>query len=201
VSLRSRITEVWRRQLRFEAVLWIGLAAFIGYRVWPQLAAAFGVDSGSAVVPSFHVATLNGRSISSAQLRGHVVLVNFWATWCLPCRVEMPGFQAVYDRKKGEGFVVLGIATDAGGRDRVERFLTDHGITYPVALASGGVAQQFGGVNLLPSSFLIDRDGRIRNEVRGIFASVALERAVDRLLAEPASVSRSGPERPPGGEP
>ncbi|GAC1466968.1 MAG: hypothetical protein PVSMB1_16130 [Gemmatimonadaceae bacterium] len=114
----------------------------------------------------------------------------------------MPGFQAVYDRKKDDGFVVLGISTDQGGRDRVQRFLTDHRITYPVAMASEGVAQQFGGVTLLPSSFLIDREGRIRNEVRGIFASVAVERAVDRLLTEPTSVSRPSPsERPPGGEP
>jgi peroxiredoxin len=135
------------------------------------------------------------------QLRGHVVLVNFWATWCLPCRVEMPGFQAVYDRKKDEGFVVLGISTDAGGRDGVVRFLKDHGITYPVALASGDVAQRFGGVNLLPSSFLMDRKGRIRSEVRGIFSSIALDRAVDRLLAEPPTISEEIPAPSPGDVP
>jgi len=201
LSTHPQITRSWRRHLHFETVLWIALAGFVAYRIWPQLAAAFGVDSGNAATPAFHLTTLDGRSASSVQLRGHVLLVNFWATWCLPCRIEMPGFQAVYDRKKDAGFVVLGIATDADGRDRVERFLTDHGITYPVALASGGVAQQFGGVNLLPSSFLMDREGRVRNEVRGIFGSVALERAVDRLLAEPVPVLRPRPETPPGGEP
>jgi len=184
LSVRSRIAEVWRRRLHLEAVLWIGFAAFIGYRVWPQAAAAFGVDSGDAALPSFQLTTLDGRPISSAELRGSVVLVNFWATWCAPCRFEMPGFQKVYDRKKADGFVVLGISTDANGPDAVKSFLADRGITYPVAMASGGVVQRLGGGDLLPTSFLIDRQGRIRYEVRGIFASVALERAVDRLLAD-----------------
>ncbi len=184
MTVRSRITGVWRRRLHLETILWIGFAAFIGYRIWPQAAAAFGVDSGDAALPSFQLTTLDGRSISSAELRGSVVLVNFWATWCPPCRLEMPGFQKVYDRKKANGFVVLGISTDAGGPDAVKRFLAERGITYPVAMASGGVAQRLGGVNLLPTSFLIDRQGRIRHEVRGIFASFALEQAVNRLLAE-----------------
>ena len=199
MSVRSRITEVRRHRVHFEALLWIGVAGFIGYRVWPQLAAAFGVASGNSALPSFHLATLDGRSISTGELRGHVVLVNFWATWCPPCRLEMPGFQAVYDRKKADGFVVLGISTDAGGPDAVRGFLAERAITYPVAMASGGVAQRLGGVNLLPTSFLIDRQGRIRYEVRGIFASVALERAVDRLLSEPASVAPQIAERGPGG--
>lgn len=177
------------RRLHLEAVLWIALAVFIGYRIWPQIAAAFGVDSGSAVAPSFHLTTLDGRSISSTTLRGKVVLVNFWATWCLPCRVEMPEFQSLYVRKKAEGFVVLGISTDATGPAEVTRFLVAHGITYPVGMASAELAQRFGGVNLLPTSFLIGRDGRIRSEVRGIFVPIALDRAVDRLLKEPAHLS------------
>jgi len=208
LTVLSRITEVWRRQLRFEAILWIAFAGFIGYRIWPQVGAAFGVDSGSAAHPSFQLTTLDGRSISSAELRGRVVLVNFWATWCAPCRVEMPGFQTIYDRKRANGFVVLGISTDAGEPDGVKRFLADHGIDYPVAMAAGGVAQRFGGVNVLPTSFLIDREGRIRNEVRGIFASVALEQAVNRLLGEPAALTatdsarwRDGRWRPPGDAP
>lgn len=176
-----------RAVLRFETLVWIAIAAFLGYRIWPQVAAAFGVASANAAVPDFQLTTLDGREISSDQLRGSVVLVNFWATWCPPCRVEMPGFQAVYDRRKDQGFVVLGISTDAGGRETVERFLAERHITYPVAMASGSVTQRFGGANVLPTSFLIDREGRIRHEVRGIFVSVALEQAVDRLLAEPRS--------------
>lgn len=175
---------------RFDQIIWIGLLAFLGYRIWPQVSAAFGVGSSSATAPSFELTTLSGIPVSNEQLRGKVVLVNFWATWCPPCRLEMPGFQSVYDRRKGQGFVVLGISTDASGSDHVRRYLEEHNITYPVAMASGGVAQRFGGVNVLPSSFLIDRNGRIRHEVRGIFVSTALEPAVNRLLAEPVESSR-----------
>lgn len=175
-----------RPRLRLEALAWIALAAFLGYRIWPQAAAAFGVASGNAAAPAFQLTTLDGTAVSSDSLRGQVVLVNFWATWCPPCRVEMPGFQNVYDRKRAAGFTIVGVSTDATGRAGVARFLADRGITYPVAMATGAVVRDFGGTGLLPTSFLIDRHGRIRHEVRGIFAAVALEQAVDRLLAEPA---------------
>lgn len=172
------------------------LAGFVGSRLWPQVAAAFGVASANAVAPQFALTTLDGRTITSAQLRGKVVLVNFWATWCPPCRVEMPGFQSVYQRRQADGFVVLGISTDASGSENVRAFLNEHHITYPVAMASAAVVRDFGGASLLPTSFLIDRDGRIRNVIRGAFTSFALERAVDHLLAdapEAADARRSEP--------
>lgn len=185
-SWRARLLRVTRPVLRFEAIAWIALASFIGYRIWPQVAAAFGVASANTEAPDVEVTTLDGQSLSMQQLRGQVVLVNFWATWCPPCRVEMPGFQRVYDSRRAQGFVVLGLSTDAAGAATVSAFLAERGITYPVAMARGDVAQRFGGANMLPTSYLVDRAGRIRHEVRGIFTAVALEQAVDRLLAEPA---------------
>lgn len=180
--------RIARALMRLESFAWLALALFLGYRIWPQVAAAFGVVGSNVAAPEFQVTTLDGRTLSSRELRGKVVLVNFWATWCPPCRFEMPGFQSVYDRRKAEGFVVLGISTDAAGRAPVERFLEERRITYPVAMATGGVVQRFGGASALPTSFLIDRDGRIRHEVRGVFASVALDQAVGRLLAEHTEV-------------
>lgn len=165
----------------------------LGYRAWPQLAAALGVASLDAVAPTFALTTLDGVPVSTASLRGRVVLLNFWATWCPPCRVEMPGFQRVYDRRKDEGFTIVGVSTDASGSRHVERFLFEHGITYPVAMASGGIARDFGGVRALPTSFLIDRQGRIRHQVEGAFAEAALNQAVGRLLAEPAGRTVSAP--------
>lgn len=157
--------------------------------MWPQVAAAFGLDSAGARAPGFQLTTIDGRAVSLDSLRGKVVLVNFWATWCPPCRVEMPGFQGVYDRNRHRGFTIVGISTDAAGSGAVVRFLEERGITYPNAMANGAVVRDFGGVNTLPTSFLLDRQGRIRSEVRGIFASVALEAAVDRLLDEPPAAA------------
>ena len=182
-SLAHRLRA--RPQRRLEALFWLALAAFLAYRIWPQVAAAFGVASANAAAPDFQLTTLDGAAVSRDALRGKVVLVNFWATWCPPCRVEMPGFQDVYDRKKAEGFTILGVSTDAAGSQHVGRYLLEHGITYPVAMASGGIVRDFGGVRALPTSFLLDRQGRIRHTVTGIFAELTLEQAVSRLLAEP----------------
>ena len=196
---RTRLRARWRALARLEPIGWLVLAGFLGWRMWPQVAAAFGVDATTAPAPSFAVQTLAGDSLSSASLRGKVVLVNVWATWCPPCRVEMPGFQAVYDRKKADGFVILGISTDVTGPEAVARFLAEREITYPVAMATGGITRRFGDSRALPTSYLIDRQGRIRHEVRGIFGSVALEQAVDRLLAESAVDSMAVTATPPMG--
>ncbi|MHB1863049.1 MAG: TlpA disulfide reductase family protein [Gemmatimonadaceae bacterium] len=176
----------FRFRFHWEALLWLALGIFVGHRLWPQVAAAAGVASENAAVPPFQLTTLAGQPVSSDQLRGKVVLINFWASWCPPCRFEMPGFESVYERNKNRDFVVLGVSMDAGSTDGVKKFLADNHITYPVAMATGDMVESFGNVNLLPTSFLIDRQGRIRNTVQGIFAAVALDQAVQRLLAEPA---------------
>lgn len=167
-----------------ERLVWIALVAFIGHRIWPQLAAAAGIASSNVVAPTIALTTLDGARVTTESLAGQVVLINFWATWCPPCRVEMPGFQRAYDRFHAEGFVVLGVSMDAGGSEGVHRFLAERNVTYPVAMATPETVRSFGGVRLLPTSYLIDKQGRIRNEVSGMFASVALDQAVQRLLAE-----------------
>ena len=179
---------------RVETTGWIALIVFLGYRIWPQGAAAIGVASANAPAPPIELVSMSGQRITTDSLRGKVVLVNFWATWCPPCRYEMPGFQKVYDRYHAAGFTVVGISTD-GDPGLVNRYLAENGITYPIAMASGDIVNAFGGASVLPRSFLIDRNGRIRNEVTGIFASVTLEQAVRRLLAD--SVTR---EQPHGAE-
>lgn len=189
-SLTRRLPT--RPKARLEALFWLTIALFLGYRIWPQVAAAFGVASANDAAPDFQLTTLDGAPVSRHSLRGQVVLVNFWATWCPPCRVEMPGFQDVYDRKRTQGFTIVGVSTDAAGSEHVARYLREHEITYPVAMASGGITRAFGGARALPTSFLLDRQGRIRHTVTGIFAEIALEQAVNRLLAEPAGLPARG---------
>jgi peroxiredoxin len=180
----TKMLQKIRSKLSLNTVLWIAVLAFLGFRVWPQLGAAIGIGSSGTDAPDFALQTLSGEPISLADLRGEVVLVNFWATWCPPCRAEMPGFQRVYDAKRDRGFTIVGLSTDLGGRGPVDAFLAEHGITYPVAMANSRVVQDFGGSNMLPTSYLIDRQGRIRHTVKGYFAEPALAQAVERLLAE-----------------
>jgi peroxiredoxin len=173
-----------RRWRMVERLLWTLAIGFIGWRVWPQLAASVGVPTASAAAPDFHARTLAGDSVSLDSLRGKVVLLNFWATWCPPCRVEMPGFQSAWESRRGKGFVVLGVSTDLRGEQFVRDFLAERGYTYPVVLGTQELVRSYGGARVLPTSFLIDRQGRIRHEIKGIYARPLLEAAVDRLLAE-----------------
>ncbi len=173
-----------RRLLTPERIGWALLVGFLAYRLSPQAGAAFGFAAMNQKAPDFEVTTLAGVPVTRDSLRGKVVLINFWATWCPPCRIEMPGFQSVYDENKDRGFMVLGVSTDAAGRRPVLDFLRDKGISYPVAMANGKMVNDYGGARVLPTSFLIDREGRLRHEVRGYFAEVALRKAVARLLDE-----------------
>ena len=167
-----------------ETLLWVVVAGLFVWRVAPQVQAAVGWGSGGTDAPAVTFEMLDGSALPLGGLKGQVVLVNFWATWCPPCRAEMPGFQRVYEAKHTSGFTVVGVSTDELPVARVASFLHDHNIGYPVAMATQRTVAAFGGVSSLPSSFLIDRKGRVRYVVRGIFAEFTLRAAIDRLLAE-----------------
>jgi thiol-disulfide isomerase/thioredoxin len=167
-----------------EALLWAAVVALFAVRVAPQLQAAIGWSSAGAAEPAVTLQMLDGSSVPLEGLKGRVVLVNFWATWCPPCRAEMPGIEKVYEAKRGDGFLVVGVSLDQTPPAEVAAFLKNHAITYPVAMGDAASIAGFGGVSSLPTSFLIDRKGRVRYTVQGMFAGVTLRAAVDRLLAE-----------------
>lgn len=165
-------------------VLWLGP------RFLPHLGALVGIESGNHQRPTFAATTLGGDPVSDSTLRGRVVLVNFWATWCLPCRAEMPLLQAMANRHGNAGLVVLGFSVDRAGADVVSAFLRERGITYPVAIVGRGVETAFGGVQGYPTSVLLDRAGRVRYKVVGPLAMASLEPAVRRLMRDTASAPR-----------
>lgn len=109
----------------------------------------------------FTVPAPDGRSLRLADYRGKVVFLNFWATWCPPCREEMPGMERLYQRFKDQGFVVLAVSVDAEGADVVSAFVTEHRLTYPIGLDPKMALVGQYGVRGLPSSFLVDRRGRL----------------------------------------
>lgn len=155
-------------------------------RLLPHLGALAGVRNDRAIVPAFDIATLDGARLSADSLRGRVVLVNFWATWCWPCRLEMPALQAMHERHQARGFLVLGLSLDRSGADGVRTFLRERDISYPVAIVGTREEQAFGGIRGYPTSFLLDREGHVRHAVIGPLAPATLELAVRRLLDEDA---------------
>ncbi len=189
-------TPTWRRALRWvENILLVVLALWAFNRVGPQLAAWVGISLGAEPSPDVELVSLDGEPFSLAAHRGQVVLVNFWATWCRPCRVEMRGFEKVYQKYRDRGFTIVGISTDAGGVQGVRSFVAERGVSYPVAMADRNVRREFGGVREIPTSFLIDRSGQIRYTVRGLWVGPALGAAVGRLVEEPV------PGGPPTSDP
>ena len=142
------------------------------------------VSTAVRPAPDVELPLLDGGAVRLSDLRGGVVLLNFWATWCPPCRQEMPDFQRVWEARGDDGFTVLGVSTDAGAAGVISAFLEREGITYPVARSTLAAAAAFGGVELLPTSYLIDAEGRIRHTVTGVFEVDDLVARVDALLAE-----------------
>jgi thiol-disulfide isomerase/thioredoxin len=156
-------------------------------RLLPHLGAIVGVRSGGSITPAYDVTTLDGTRITNDSLRGRVVLVNFWATWCLPCRAEMPLLQQMHQRHRDAGFTLLGLSVDREGAGVVREFVQERSVTYPVAIVGAREEQAFGGLRGYPTSFLLDRRGVVRHAVIGPLAPATLELAVRRLLAEPAA--------------
>lgn len=196
-GLKARLARVtgspWFRWT--ERVITVLLLIWIAHRLWPQLSAWTGVGPVVGETPAFEVETLDGALVTPENLEGRVVVVNFWATWCAPCRLEMPALQELHQRYAGNGLVVLGLSTDAGGEGVVRRFLDEQGYTFPVAMADGGVRRAFGGLPGIPTTFLIDRSGTVRHRVIGLFAPPAIHAAVRRMLEEKAL--RAGQDRAP----
>jgi thiol-disulfide isomerase/thioredoxin len=114
-------------------------------------------------VPAFSVTTLDGRQISLADLKGKVVLVNFWATWCPPCRAEIPDLMLLQEHYKDK-LVVLGISEDDPPVEDVKKFVANQKITYPVAMSTPEVRKIFKGVVALPTTFVIDPDGKLQQK-------------------------------------
>jgi peroxiredoxin len=176
---------LWSRVKRpLEFLLWAGVLVFVFLRLGPQVTAALGIGGGEDPLSVVAFRTLDGEAITREELLGKVILVNAWATWCAPCVLEMPGFQRVYEDYRDQGFLVLGVSRDHEGPEKVRAFLREKGITYPIAMAAqvdlGGITE----VQILPTSFLIGRDGTIRHRIEGIYPGPALRLAVRRLLDE-----------------
>jgi peroxiredoxin len=138
------------------------------------------------VAPELNVASLAGAPLAWKDFAGRVVLVDFWATWCAPCRKSMPELQALHVKHAARGFTVLGVSIDERkDAAKVKKFASQRGITYPIALdtASAPAWERF-GVKAVPAAFLVDRDGRIVAEWRGRAPLPAeIEQELEKLLA------------------
>jgi peroxiredoxin len=116
-----------------------------------------------APAPAYAAATLNGDTVSLASLQGSVVLLNFWATWCAPCRHETPFLQSLYEEHADRGLEIVGVSMDTGNvRDLIQDFVDEYGVTYTILHDPRGEAEALYQIVGLPGTFLINRDGTLR---------------------------------------
>lgn len=173
--------NLWMRIKKYRpdwlTLVLLGLIVYVWFRppAW--------VSDESRAAPEVEAVLLDGRPISLKQLRGKVVLVNFWATWCPYCRHEMPDMERFHRDYRERGFEILALSQDEAP-EPVRQFLAKEGYHFPVAMAEARHAVAFGGVSRLPTSFLIDRQGRIRKKISGQVHYARLEDLVTPLLEE-----------------
>jgi cytochrome c biogenesis protein CcmG/thiol:disulfide interchange protein DsbE len=132
--------------------------------------------------PDFALKDADGRSVRLSDYRGQVVLLNFWATWCEPCLIEIPWFIEFERRHKDQGFAVVGVLTDEDGWESARPFVSQSGINYRVLMGNNTITQLYGGVEALPTTFIIDQEGRIAAIHVGLASKSSYERDVNQLL-------------------
>ena len=147
-----------------------------------KIAAAALPKMGQA--PKWVMRDLAGKVVTSEQLQGKVVVVDFWATWCPPCREEIPDYIAMQNKYGKDGLVIVGASVDQGGPEVVKAFADKAGVNYTMVMAEEVVVGAFGGVNAIPTTFLIDRHGEVRYRKEGLEED--FEQKVAAIVAEKA---------------
>ncbi len=143
------------------------------------------VAGAPATMPAFTLpSATEDTAIDSSALAGKVLLINFWATWCGPCREEIPSLIKLMADHQQQGFEIIGISMDLGSRQTVAKFAQKLSINYPLAMGTPKVARSFGGIIGIPQSFLVDRQGNIVKSYAGMIDHDVLEKDISTLVAK-----------------
>ena len=134
--------------------------------------------------PRWELKDLDGKTVHSSDFNGKVVVLDFWATWCPPCRAEIPDFIELQKKYAAQGLAVVGVSVDQADLKTVKSFAQKNGINYSVVLVDDKIADAYGGIDGLPTTFIIDRSGRIVNQHLGFTAPAEIEKEITNLLAQ-----------------
>lgn len=134
--------------------------------------------------PAFSVKSLDGKTLALSDLKGKIVVVNFWATWCPPCRAEIPDFVEVYNRFKPKGLEIVGISVDEMTPQQLQPFIVKNKMSYPVAMATAKLLKDYGPISAIPTTFVVDKKGVVRYAQEGMLDKAALTALFTKLSAE-----------------
>ena len=132
--------------------------------------------------PHFALKDKSGATIKLSDYRGKVVILDFWATWCGPCRMEIPGFVKLREKYASQGMEIIGVSLDRPGWQVIEPFMQEYNINYPIVLGDRDIVMSYGGVQSIPTTFIIDRDGVIVEKVVGYRPDSYFEQKIQELL-------------------
>ena len=149
-----------------------------------ETVSALAQDSSPArtSAPDWQLNDLNGKTVKFSDFRGKVVILDFWATWCIPCRIEIPHFVALQKQYGDKGLNVIGVSLDEQGPEIVKKFVKRLGVTYLIVIGNQKVVEAYGGVYAIPTTFVIDRQGRIVSAHIGCDDKAAFEDEIQSLL-------------------
>ncbi|MFH0777844.1 MAG: TlpA disulfide reductase family protein [Candidatus Eisenbacteria bacterium] len=136
------------------------------------------------LAPDFELSSLDGKKVRLSDFRGKVVILDFWATWCKPCRMELPHFIELYEEFAEQGLEILGVSLDRIGPRELGAFVEEWRIPYPVVLGSGEVVQSYGGIRGIPTTFVIDKTGRVYRKYVGYRKKDVFVNDVVKLLGQ-----------------
>jgi thiol-disulfide isomerase/thioredoxin len=141
------------------------------------------MDLRGKPAPNFTLKTPDGKPVSLADFKGKAVMVNFWATWCPPCKMEMPWLIDLQRKYAAQGFTVIGISEDDPPFTQVDSFTRQIGVNYPIVIADDSTSKAFGGIDYLPASYYIGRDGKVVVETAGLVSKEEIEANIQKILA------------------
>ncbi len=139
-------------------------------------------QKSSASAPDFSLPTADGKTLKLSDYKGKAVIIDFWATWCPPCRKGIPDLIELKKKYGKKGFEIIGISVDQDTKPDVVPFIKDNGINYPIVYADNNVVMQYGGIRAIPTSFVIDKEGKIIASYEGLISSLTYENHIKKIL-------------------
>ncbi len=158
-----------------------------------------GADPTGQAAPQFALKDIDGKTVKLSDFRGKAVVLNFWATWCPPCKTEMPWLVDLQQQYAPEGLTVVGVALDEAGADEIAKFARDMKLNYPILIGDDTTADAYGNVQMLPTTFYIDRDGKIVARVVGLTGKREIEDNMKEALKGLSQASSNNPDKKAGG--
>ena len=139
-------------------------------------------QKSSALAPDFILPTTDGKTLKLSDLKGKVVIIDFWATWCSPCRKGIPDLIELKKKYGAKGFEIIGVSVDTDTKNEVVPFMKEYKINYPVVYGNMNVYQQYGGIRAIPTSFVIDKQGKIVASYEGLMSKETYENHIKKLM-------------------